>query len=365
VSGVPELATQSVHGAHGRAELGYEGADTYMGHQELMGTIPGVPEDQLMREVRDAILDALVARGHRVEAFLPPSPMLLVDGLVVVHDNMETDPGRNINVTGAHDLMPLERIVEIGEIVRSVVKVSRVIVVMGVGYDAGAIARHIVRGPQDTVGVDSPGLGVYTERYRVRHLGIGVDIRRQLASIAKAAGLDVYLLGKAADVVECEGAVGSPDVVTGEVLRKTLETLPRLERGLIVANIQEGDLAGHEQDAARWADVLQQVDATVPMILDLLHGEDLLLVVADHGNDPSAGHSQHTRELTPVLVAGPGVMPVALGKRATLADAAATAAEHLEIHRPKDGESFYPLLYGVEGERRGRREDQPHGVTTP
>jgi phosphopentomutase len=345
VCDVPGLDQGEVEGAYGRARLAYSGADTYLGHQELMGTIPGTPRQQLMCTVSRSIRSALEARHHRVVEFCPPSPMLLVDDLVVVADNMETDPGRNINVTAAYDRIPQEQIVEIGEIVRSVVEVSRVIVVMGLNYDADEMARHLRKGPLDTIGIDSPGLGVYTENYRVRHLGIGVDTARQLPTIARRAGLPVHLLGKAADVVECDGVSLSRDVVTADVLRKIVDTLRHIDQGVIVANVQEGDLSGHAEDPSRWADVLQTVDDALPCILRQLRPEDLAFVVADHGNDPSIGHSQHTRELTPLLIAGTRVRAVPLGTRASLSDTAATAAEHLEIDRPQDGASFLDLLF--------------------
>lgn len=340
------LGAAEITGAHGSSLLGYSGADTYMGHQEIMGTIPGVPRLQRMVEVRDAIRDALEAAGHRVEEYLPPSPMLVVDGRVVVHDNMETDPGRNINVTASYDDIAVDEIVAIGEIVRSVVDVSRVIVVMGSGFPTETIADHIVPGPRDTVGVDSPGLGVYNDRYKVRHLGIGVDVRRQLPSIAIRAGLPVRLIGKAADVVECEGATGSADVRTADVLEKTLQALEECDRGVIVSNVQEGDLSGHAQDAPRWARVLQQVDSALPSIEAALRPGDLLLITGDHGNDPTIGHSQHTRERTPLLVTAPWVHPVDLGVRASLADIAATACEHLHLPPPQNGTSFYQDLQG-------------------
>jgi len=327
-------------GAYGRNRLAYPGADTYMGHQELMGTIPGMVRSQLMSEVRDAIRQALEEQEHTVEDFLPLSPMLLVDGLAVVHDNMETDPGQNINVTAPYDKMPVSSILEIGRIVRSAVALSRVIVVMGWGFDLDDIRHHLREGPRGTVGVDSPGLGVYDERYRVRHLGIGVDVGVQIPNIARAAGLEVYLLGKAADVVECEEAVQSPDVSTVTMLHKTLAALQEMESGLIVANVQEGDLSGHEQNAQRWAQILQNVDDFLPSLLEQMGPQDLLMIVGDHGNDPTIGHSQHTREMTPLLVAGPRVHPVPLGTRTSLADVAATAGEFLGVRQPQDGISF-------------------------
>lgn len=346
ITTAPGLTRAGPTGAFGRNMLAYAGADTYFGHQEIMGTIPGSPQFQLMAEVRDEIWEALEAAGHHVEDYQVPSSMLLVDGVAVVHDNMETDPGRNINVTATYDEMPERDIVRIGEIVRSAVRVSRVIVVMGRGFSTSDIARHIHR-DSSAIGVDSPGLGVYNEHYRVRHLGYGVDTRQQVASIAASAGRPVYLLGKAADVIECDRAVRSRDVLTGDVLEKTLRAARETEDGLIVANVQEGDLAGHEQDPHRWAEVLREVDEFLPRILEELHPADVLMVTGDHGNDPTIGHSQHTREYTPILVAGPSIQPVSLGTRTSLADIAATAADVLGLPHPQDGQSFQTSLFGV------------------
>ncbi|MEW6048511.1 MAG: phosphopentomutase, partial [Bacillota bacterium] len=197
--------------SYGRCALAHEGADTYMGHQELMGTRPFPASRQLMRDVGPAVLAALHAAG--LDACYAPGleSAVLVEGQVVVADNMEADPGQNINVTGSLDFIPFERLVAIGKIVRSAVQVSRVIVVGGRGYDREGILRHAVRrGGQQ--GIDTPGLGVYDENYMVRHLGLGVDVQQQVPTILNAAGFAVVLLGKAADVVECEGAALRPMV---------------------------------------------------------------------------------------------------------------------------------------------------------
>lgn len=346
IADVPGLDPVTPVAAFGRNMLAYAGADTYFGHQEIMGTIPGSPQFQLMSEVRDQIREALEAARHRVEDYLPPSSMLLVDGVAVVHDNMETDPGRNINITATYDEMPVDDIVRIGETVRSAVHVSRVIVVMGRGFSTADIAHHIRR-DSEAIGVDSPGLGVYNEHYLVRHLGYGVDVRRQVASIAAGGGRPVYLLGKAADVIECDGAVRSRDVLTADVLQKTLQALSDTGDGLIAANVQEGDLAGHEQDPRRWAEVLREVDAFLPRLLEELRAPDILMIAGDHGNDPTIGHSQHTREYTPLLVAGPSIRPGPLGTRTSLADVAATAAGVLRLPHPQHGQSFQTSLFGV------------------
>jgi phosphopentomutase len=333
----PALGQGPVTGAHGTSRLAHPGADSYLGHQELMGTIPRDVELQLMTTVREDVRQALLSAGHRVADFGPS--MLLVDGEAVVADNMENAPGVNINVTCAHDRLPEEQILEIGRAVRGAVKVGRVIVVMGKGFTSADVVENLLE-RRGAIGPDSAALGVYDEHYRVRHLGAPTPVDGQLPTIAKRAGLDVHLLGKAADIVECEDAHRSRDIPTDDVMTRVCEALDATTAGLVVANVQEGDLAGHGQDAQRWADVLSAVDRRLPEVLARLGDGDLLIVSGDHGNDPLIGHNNHTRELTALLAYGVGTHAAALGTRSTLADVAASACDWLELDAPADGTSF-------------------------
>ncbi|MCW2762475.1 MAG: mutase, partial [Marmoricola sp.] len=104
--------------------------------------------------------------------------------------------------------------------------------------------------------------------------------------------------------------------------------------------VQETDLAGHEQDVERYANLLHMVDDLLPHILEMLAPGDALFITGDHGNDPAIGHSQHTREYTPVIVYGPGISPVPLGVRTSLADIGATAADILGVLPLGSGTSF-------------------------
>jgi phosphopentomutase len=170
-------------------------------------------------------------------------------------------------------------------------------------------------------------------------LGIDLDSKAYLPTLATGAGYEVALIGKAADVIHDEGAKHHNMVPTGEVLECTLRYLKDMASGLIVANVQETDLAGHEQDSERYALILEEVDAFLPRLLGQLGDGDFLFLTGDHGNDPTIGHSQHTREMTPLLVAG-DVAPVDLGTRPTLADIAASMAEILGIPSVASGSSF-------------------------
>lgn len=331
---------QEPRAAYGRLTPVHIGADTYMGHQELMGGGLSRVEFRLMEELGDDVAAALRSAGHTVEPLVVGQSMLLVDGAVVVHDNIEARARLNVNVTASLDDIDFDALTEIGLIVRRAINVSRVIVVGSRGYDVDGIRSHIVHRGDGHIGVDTPSLGVYNEHYQVRHLGLDLPIERQLPMRVKDQGGDVVLLGKAADVVRCEGATLENIVSTDGVFDAAVRHLDGLSRGLIVANVQESDLAGHEQDAARYARVLATVDARLQELLDRLGPDDLLVITADHGNDPTSGSSRHTREYVPVLVLGQQLRPVDLGIRSSLADVGATVAELLGTEPLDSGTSF-------------------------
>lgn len=348
-AGMPQLAGQAaeVVGAHGKAALGYPGADTYLGHQELMGSSLRDVRLHMLSAARDAIRDELQREGHQVRDARRDTSALYVDERVVVADNIEAAPGLNINVTGSLDEASFEELVRIGHAVRRRVRVPRVIVVGGRGFRGSDIIGSLrERGPGH-VGVDTPALGVYDADYQVRHLGGGGRDARSLAALVRQSGQEVVLLGKAADVIECEGAVQQNHIRTGDVLSATLEHLSPSLRGLVVANVQETDLAGHEQDPQRFAGALEEVDEAIPALLAALGSAGVLLVTADHGNDPCIGHSQHTREFTPLLAGGAGVRGVALGTRESLSDAAATLAELLGVGAVPQGVSLATRILGA------------------
>jgi phosphopentomutase len=341
LTGAPGVAdVDEPRAATGRCALKHPGADTFMGHQEMMGgSLDGV-QLRLLSELADEVQTALRAAGHEVASLVEGQSPLLVDGCVLVADNIEARPRLNINVTASLDDIELEALTRIGQIVRDVTPVPRIIVVGGRGYDIDGIRAHIKERTPGQIGVDTPELGVYDEHYRVRHLGLDFASSEQAPSRAKVAGHEVVLLGKAADVVRCEGAVTDNLIPTEGVMRKTIDHLVAMEHGLIVANVQETDLSGHEEDALRYGSVLETVDRMLPELLAGLGDDDVLIITGDHGNDPTIGHSQHTREYTPLLVFGPGVPVTDLGLRESLADIGATAAELLGAAAPCSGRSF-------------------------
>lgn len=124
------------------------------------------------------------------------------------------------------------------------------------------------------------------------------------------------------------------------LFRWTLEKIAEISHGFICLNIQETDLAGHAQDVQRYAHLLELSDAYIGKIIEAMTVGDRLIVMADHGNDPTIGHSNHTRECVPLLVYGKELSNAFLGERETMADVASTVADYFGVTQPEHGQSF-------------------------
>ncbi|MDD5110330.1 MAG: phosphopentomutase [Patescibacteria group bacterium] len=325
----------------GKCRLAHFGADTYAGHQELAGTIPKPPVRQFVREVRPTLQSALEAAGFSVRW---TGKYLVVDDVIAIADNIETDYGLNINVVGCLDRVDFDAIVRVGQTVRTQVQVGRIITMGGVGITPKDFDRCLEIKERDGYtawGINIPALNIYNEQYRVIHIGFGVNPEVQVTQILVRRGIPVVLIGKAADFIRADNAVYHPEVLTPLVLEEALRHFRRLERGFIFANAQETDLAGHRQDTPRYADLLVRIDAFLPRILEQMGPEDVLLVTGDHGNDPTIGHTNHTRERTPVIVFSRNFSSRHLGERATLADVGATVAKYFGAPLPESGTPMF------------------------
>jgi phosphopentomutase len=121
----------------------------------------------------------------------------------------------------------------------------------------------------------------------------------------------------------------------------------RADGGLIFANLVDFDTQyGHRNDVAGYARNLERFDARLAELLPRLRADDLLVVTADHGNDPTTPSTDHSREWVPVLVHGAGARPVPLGDRATFADLGQTIADVFGIAPLTHGTSFGRELWG-------------------
>ena len=158
------------------------------------------------------------------------------------------------------------------------------------------------------------------------------------------AGVPRAGVGKVDDLFA--GALPSRHIAdNAEGIEAILEWLHGIQGGLLFANLVDFDtLYGHRGDVAGFARALRQFDDALPAIRAALREDDLLFITADHGNDPTTGSSDHSRERVPLLVAGPQVRARPLGVRRTFSDLGATVAEWLNAPFGGKGTSFLPML---------------------
>lgn len=315
----------------GTSNLKHFGADSYFGHQEIAGTNPKKPIFHNLADFIDPIEQALLNAGFNVERITKNNLQLLkVNNVVCVGDNMETDLGQAINVVGALDDCGMPFIRQVGEIVRSIVKVPRVIAFGGSHVTIGDIEAAILTKEDRFIGVDAPKSGVYKENYHVVHLGYGVDITKQVPLALFEKGVEVNLYGKTANIIHNPKGKNYDVVDTATTFNYLLNDLKLNTPGFYFLNIQETDLAGHSEDSERYIDRLNVSDLYLGKVMEALNDNDILIVMADHGNDPTIGHPRHTRERVPLLIYGPKVVTTNIGERETMSDVGQTVAEYFQ-----------------------------------
>lgn len=158
-----------------------------------------------------------------------------------------------------------------------------------------------------------------------------------------AAGLPVFGVGKIEDIFTGRGiTTGVHTKSDADGIDQTLKAMKDYDRGLIFTNLVDFDtLYGHRNDVAGYARNLEALDERLPEILGALRQEDVFVLTADHGCDPSDVSTDHTRENVPLLVRGPRVRPGRdLGTRPTFADLGATLAENFGLAPLAAGSSF-------------------------
>ena len=216
-------------------------------------------------------------------------------------------------------------------------------------YEICRIARELLMG-DDTVSriicrpfVGSPETG-FTRTENRKDFSIDPPGKTVLEYL-KDAGRDVIAVGKIEDIFNNVGITEVDHTRNNrEGIASTLKYLERDFDGLLFVNLVDFDmLYGHRNNARGYAEALEYFDEKLPEILALLKEDDILLITADHGCDPTTKGTDHTREYIPLLVYGPRLKSgVNLHVRGTFADIAATVADRFDIHDFPAGTSFLP-----------------------
>lgn len=158
--------------------------------------------------------------------------------------------------------------------------------------------------------------------------------RPNLLSLMQAEGLETFAVGKIHDLYSGEGFTDRlASTTNADGMKTMLKALNKINRGLVMTNLVDFDmLYGHRRDAVGFASALQEFDAWLPALLDVMLPDDLLLITADHGCDPTAAGTDHTREYVPLLAYAKTMQhTVSLGVRQSFSDVGATVCDNFGL----------------------------------
>ena len=306
-----------------------KGKDTTIGHWEIAGVLSKQPLPTYPNGFPDEILEQFSkATGRGVLCNRPYS------GTEVIKDygDEHVSSGKLIVYTSAdsvfqiaahEDVVPVETLYEYCKSARDILRGRH-----GVGR---VIARPFV-------GTS----GSYTRTSGRHDFSLDPPAVTMLDQL-KAAGKDVISVGKIKDIFAGRGI--TEYVYTkgnAEGIERTIAYMKRDFEGLCFVNLVDYDmLYGHRNDIDGYAAALTDFDNKLPMMLELLREEDILMITADHGCDPGYTVStDHSREHTPFIMYGPGVVPGNVGTRDTFADIGATVLDYFGIQPEFAGTSM-------------------------
>jgi len=327
LTGVP--AVESPRGSYGKCALLSSGKDTTTGHWEMAGIILEHAFPTYPNGFPKAILDRFIS-----EAQLPgilgnfaASGTEIIKDLGAEHVNtgkpiVYTSADSVFQIAAHEQVIPLARLYEISE-----------------------TARNILRGEHEVGRVIArPFLGEPGSFYRTenRHDYAVPPPKENILPLLSENGLDVVCIGKIASIYDSTGVTQDLTAKNNtQSIDQTIRALNDDTRGLIFSNLVDFDmLYGHRRDTEGYARALEHFDSRWPEIEAVMREGDLLMITADHGNDPTFPGTDHTREYAPLIVFGKSARHgVNLGTRESLSDIGQTIAENFALGL-RAGQSF-------------------------
>lgn len=321
-------------GAVMRMQEASRGKDTTIGHWEIAGIIspqamPTFPQGF----PKDLIASLEQETGRKILCNMPYSGTAVIEkygkehmetGALIVYTSADSV----LQIAAHEDIIPVDELYHCCEIARRLCQGS---------YAVGrVIARPFIGTP-----------GSFTRTSR-RHDFSLVPPKQTMLDAIREAGQDVIAVGKINDIFAGKGVTEmtrTQDNADG--IRQTLSIMERDFHGLCFVNLVDFDMKyGHRNDVPGYAAALSYFDEKLADILQKLRPEDILMITADHGCDPSTPSTDHSREYTPLVIAGDRVKPnTNLGTRSTFADIGATICDYLEVENKLDGTSFLDSIF--------------------
>ncbi|MFP3720173.1 phosphopentomutase [Niallia circulans] len=306
------------------------GKDTMTGHWEIMGLNIATPFRVFPEGFPDELLNEIEEKsGRKIIGNKPASGTEILDELGEEHMKtgaliVYTSADSVLQIAAHEDIVPLDELYRICELARELTLDEKYMI-------GRIIARPFIGEPGDF------------KRTANRHDYALKPFDRTVMNELKDNQIESIAIGKISDIYDGEGVTKSLRTVSNmDGMDKLVDTLKMDFTGLSFLNLVDFDaLFGHRRDPIGYGKALEEYDARLPEVLELLKEDDLLIITADHGNDPIHHGTDHTREYVPLLVYSKSLKePKELPLRKTFADIGATVADNFSVKMPKHGTSF-------------------------
>lgn len=314
---------------YGKMGIKSKGKDTTTGHWEMTGIIldrgfptfpEGFPADfikEFEKRIGRSVLGNEVASGTEIMERLGPEHEKT--GKPIVYTSADSV----LQIAAHEEVIPIEELMKMCKIAREML------------IDDLMVARVIARPFLGKV-------GNYTRTNNRHDFSIN-PVSKTLLDYLVESGRKVTAIGKIKDIFANQG-ISESFSTKGNLdgLTKTIENIKLEASSLIFTNLVDFDMAyGHRNNVKGYAQALEEFDARIPELLSVIKEDDILILTADHGCDPTTTSTDHSREYVPLLVYGSKLKrAVNLGVRPTLTDIGVTIADYLEVEVGFKGDSF-------------------------
>lgn len=333
LQGVP--VAENPMGYYGKMQEASVGKDTMTGHWEMMGLYIDKPFRTFPDGFPQELIDKIEAfSGRKVIANKPASGTEIIEelgeeqlktGALIVYTSADSV----LQIAANEAIIPLEELYRICQYCRDITRDEP--------YMLGRIiARPFVGDKKENF-----------TRTSNRHDYALKPFAKTVMDTLVEANIDSIAIGKISDIFDGEGVSKAIRTKTNmDGMDKLVDVIKQPFHGLNFLNLVDFDaLFGHRRDPAGYAKALEEFDARLPEVFDAMQDDDLLIITADHGNDPTYEGTDHTREYVPLLVYSKRFKQGKdLGIRTTFADLGATIAENFNVSLPEHGTSFLDQL---------------------
>ncbi len=317
-------------GAFGRCEEASKGKDTVTGHWEISGVILEEPlntypdgfSEEIINEFKkrsniEGILGNIVASGTQIIEDLGEEHVKT--GYPIIYTSADSV----FQIAAHEDVIPVEKLYEMCEIARNML------------VDKWKVGRVIAR----------PFIGEAPNFKRTSNRrDYALDpFNKTMLEYLEDANYEVAAVGKIEDIYNKKGITSAVHTKSNmDGVDKTLEYMDTVKEGLIFTNLVDFDmLYGHRNDTEGYGKALEDFDNRLQEIYSKMQEDDILILTADHGCDPTTSSTDHSREHIPVLVYGKNVKPgVNIGTRETFADIGKTILDFFNVQNELVGKSF-------------------------